>query len=85
MLPTANKGRLGLRGGAVNLKAANVAPAHVTTKSAEIMEEARVSCLLSLNTSFYVSRKFIISHAHHFCTFLQTHLLFFKLSHLQET
>lgn len=41
MLPTANKGRLGLRGGAVNLKAANVAPAHVTTKSAEIMEEAR--------------------------------------------
>merc|ERR1719329_1293226 len=38
----AAKGRMALRGGAINLKASSAAaPAHVTTKSAEIMEEAR--------------------------------------------
>jgi len=40
-LPTAGKGRLALRGGAISLKAtASAGPKHVTTKSAEIMEEA---------------------------------------------
>ena len=39
---TAGKGRLALRGGAINVKASSAAaPTHVTTKSAEIMEEAR--------------------------------------------
>jgi len=43
-LPTAGKGRLALRGGAISLKAtASAGPKHVTTKSAEIMEEAMVS------------------------------------------
>jgi len=37
-----SKGRMALRGGAINLKASSAAaPTHVTTKSAEIMEEAR--------------------------------------------
>jgi len=41
MLSTAGKGRLGLRGGVVNLKASSIAPAHVTSKSDEIMEQAK--------------------------------------------
>jgi len=41
MLPTAGKGRLGLRGGAVSLQAAGTTKVHVTTKSAEIMEQAK--------------------------------------------
>jgi len=48
MLPTAGIGRLGLRSGAVNLKASSVAPAHVTSKSAEIMEQAKVTFNLLL-------------------------------------
>lgn len=41
MLPTAGKGRLGLRGGVVSLQAAGTTKVHVTTKSAEIMEQAK--------------------------------------------
>ena len=40
MLPTAGKGRMALRGGAVSLRAQET-KTHTTTKSAEIMEEAR--------------------------------------------
>jgi len=48
MLSTAGKGRLGLRGGVVNLKASSIAPAHVTSKSDEIMEQAKVTSCVSL-------------------------------------
>jgi hypothetical protein len=44
LLPTTGKGRMALRGGAINLRAtATAGPKHVTTKSAQIMEEAMVS------------------------------------------
>ena len=48
MLPTAGIVRVGLRSGAVNLKASSVAPAHVTSKSAEIMEQAKVTFIFLL-------------------------------------